>query len=424
MRKGSKNVANPSVVVEFKWYSPFLGLIIIIGLPGFIIAINTVCNDVTCNMSDLPYFKLNLIDQMNRAVYDIPWAVGLILIWLVLHILMYIAPFGTRVFGPLRNGISMAYHLNGFLIFIGCHVSAFIIQITGLVDLGILADHFFGLLAASLIVAISCTIFISIASIRQELSVQGTSGQDKNYNLCTGNKLLTGELDLTFVCDRPGLIGWSLINWAHVVRAEANGTGGIAIWLIAVFEMIYVADTLLYESNNIPTDDIIYGVGYKQLVWSLSFVPFVCSIKTRFLLHFPQYHPDNYVILACAMMAVGYILFRGSLNDRDRFRRNPKDPRVGHLKIIRSSSGKPLIISGFWSICRYPHYVGEWMMTFSWSLLTGTIYAFPYCQPVYLAGVLISRHLHDERTLQEEEGKDDWDKFCKCVPTKMVPLIY
>lgn len=66
--------------------------------------------------------------------------------------------------------------------------------------------------------------------------------------------------------------------------------------------------------------------------------------------------------LVLAVKAVGYYIFRGANSQKDLFRRNPADPRVAHLKTLKTERGTQLIISGWWGTARHINYFGDWIM--------------------------------------------------------------
>lgn len=45
------------------------------------------------------------------------------------------------------------------------------------------------------------------------------------------------------------------------------------------------------------------------------------------------------------------------------------------MEVIPTQSGKKLLVSGWWGICRKPNYLGDLIMALSWSLTTGKIFS-------------------------------------------------
>ena len=68
---------------------------------------------------------------------------------------------------------------------------------------------------------------------------------------------------------------------------------------------------------------------------------------------------------------VGYLIFRGSNSQKDLFRREPGSPSVAHLETLPTTSGRNLLVSGWWGLCRHPNYLGDLIMATAWSLYCG-----------------------------------------------------
>jgi delta14-sterol reductase len=224
---------------------------------------------------------------------------------------------------------------------------------------------------------------------------------------------------------RPGLIGWSLLNWAFVAKAYQLEVLSPAIVAVAVLESWYVADGLAIEAGNLTMMDIVHdGFGFMLCFGDHAWVPFIYSMKAKFLCYHPQHLPTSYFLLCVGLHFIGYTIFRGANSEKDRFRKNPKDPRVAHLRVLKTASGRSLIISGFWGTCRHPNYVGDWIMTTAWSALTGTSAVLPYFQSIYFAILLIHRQLRDEQQMIRKYGQEDWGRYCKEVPFRLIPYVY
>ena len=57
-----------------------------------------------------------------------------------------------------------------------------------------------------------------------------------------------GPLDLKFFCAlRPGLIGWTIINWIFVYEGYTSGKLTPALVAVAAFQTLYVLDALYFE---------------------------------------------------------------------------------------------------------------------------------------------------------------------------------
>jgi len=224
---------------------------------------------------------------------------------------------------------------------------------------------------------------------------------------------------------RPGLIGWSILNWAFVCKSISMGTFTPSIALVAVFESFYVFDGLLLEAGNLTMMDIVSdGFGFMLCFGDLAWVPFTYTLKTKFLAYHPVGLSPMYTCLTAMLVILGYCIFRGANTEKDRFRSNPQDPRVQHLQVMKTSAGKSLIISGYWGVCRHPNYVGDWLMALGWAACCGTGALLPFFHPIYFGVLLIHRQLRDEEQMQHKYGEKDWERFCRVVPYRLIPHVY
>lgn len=166
------------------------------------------------------------------------------------------------------------------------------------------------------------------------------------------------------------------------------------------------------------------GFGYMLCFGDLAWVPFIYTLQCKYLdIHHPP-HSIMYNVFCLFVVVMGYTLFRGANSVKNKFRTNPNDPALANLKVMRTSKGKSLIISGYWGLCRHPNYVGDWIMSVGWALLTGSRSLIPYFHPLYFGILLIHRQLRDEAQMREKYGEADWCTFCHYVPYRLIPYIY
>ncbi|KAL8185518.1 UNVERIFIED_CONTAM: hypothetical protein K2H54_054256, partial [Gekko kuhli] len=120
---------------------------------------------------------------------------------------------------------------------------------------------------------------------------------------------------------------------------------------------------------------------------------------------------------------LGYYIFRGANSQKNAFRKNPKDPKLAHLKVIPTATGKNLLVSGWWGLVRHPNYLGDILMALAWSLPCGFNHILPYFYVIYFIGLLIHREARDERQCKKKYGLA-WEKYCQRVPYRIFPYIY
>ena len=252
---------------------------------------------------------------------------------------------------------------------------------------------------------------------------------------------------------RPGILGWMLLNLSAVVHQyAAYGYVSDSILLITAFQALYALDSLYMEPAILTTIDITTdGFGYMLAFGDLVWLPFTYSMQARYL----GVYPVNLGLLGIAgvlgVQAVGYHVFRGANNEKNRFRTNPQDPKVKHLQYMETKSGSKLLTSGWWGTARHVNYFGDWIMGWSYCLPTGiagyVIHTHSnvvtgsvtrevvqgdargwgmiatYFYILYFAVLLIHRQLRDEEKCEKKYGTD-WEAYKKKVRSRIVPGVY
>ncbi|SCU65279.1 C-14 sterol reductase, putative [Trypanosoma equiperdum] len=416
---------------SYEWGGPLGALGMVVLLPLTVIGLNVLCSETSCsvhNVWDLPAMMLLALDV---GVPRLLLALGVELLWMAFHALLYITPVGKQVKGvKLSDGTCLTYNINALHVFTLVHAILGSMHYADVIRLAWLADMFMPLMVAAIIISVFMSIVLYVASFRSSQVSFSPGGNTGNYlyDFWVGRELnpRTGSLDWKFMCElRPGLIGWSVLNWAFVAKAMEVGTCSPSIIVVALLESFYVLDGLLYEEGNLTMMDIVHdGFGFMLCFGDLAWVPFTYTLKAKFLAYHASQLSYMHVGICAAVALVGYAVFRGSNNQKSRFRQNPKDPANAALKVMHTSSGKSLIVSGYWGVCRHPNYVGDWLMTLSWSALTGFTEPLPYFQPVYFALLLIHRQLRDEEQMREKYGAEDMHKFHRIVRYRLIPYVY
>ena len=62
-------------------------------------------------------------------------------------------------------------------------------------------------------------------------------------------------------------------------------------------------------------------------------------------------------------------------------------------------------------------------MALAWSLPTGFDSYIPYFYPFYFGVLLIHRQMRDDENCAKKYG-EDWEKYKKIVPYRIIPYIY
>ncbi|KAF2269016.1 ERG4/ERG24 ergosterol biosynthesis protein [Lojkania enalia] len=388
-------------------------------------------------------------------------------------------PEGTE----LRSGGRLKYRFNSF----SSAIFIMVILLAGTVVEGanfpvwtFITDNYVAILTTNILISYALATYVYVASFSvkhpkdpnmRELAAGGHSG-NVIYDWFIGRELnpritfpIFGEVDIkSFMELRPGMLGWVILDLAFVMQQYRNfGRVTDSILLITAAQTIYVFDALYMEPAILTTIDIIAdGFGLMLSFGDLVWVPFTYSVQTKYLATHPVELGWQGLAVVFAVQASGYYIFRSVNNEKNRFRTNPDDPRIKHLKYIETAAGSKLLISGWWGIARHINYLGDWFMSWSYCLPTmvagymikntaeypltpphpdaiffknsygkyvvpgeakgwGTI--FTYFFMIYFAVLLIHRERRDEEKCRRKYGKD-WDRYCELVPWRIVPYIY
>ncbi|KAL6404141.1 Delta(14)-sterol reductase [Ilyonectria robusta] len=337
-----------------------------------------------------------------------------------------------------------------------------------------ISDNFIQILTANILFAYGVAHFVYIRSFsvkadnkeNRELAAGGHSG-NLMYDWFIGRELnprvtlpLIGEIDLKeFLELRPGMMGWIILNcsWCAQQYRNYGFVTDSAICITAV-QALYVVDSWWNEPAILTTIDITNdGFGFMLSFGDIVWLPFVYSLPVRYL----SVHPLSLGPLGIAgmlsLIGLGFYIFRSANNEKNRFRTNPDDPRVAHLKYLQTKRGSKLLISGWWGVARHINYFGDWIQSWPYCLPTGIAgyqilsagtqvegeVAFvmqdgrqviqgeargwgmfiTYFYVLYFAILLIHRDSRDDEKCQRKYG-EDWEKYKKIVRWRIVPGIY
>ena len=343
-------------------------------------------------------------------------------------------------------------------------------------------DNYLQIATANILIAYAIATYVYVASFsvkpgntdKRELAAGGQSG-NMLYDWYIGRELnpritipLIGEIDIKEWCElRPGMMGWILMDCTFIAHQyKTYGFITDSIVLVTAFQTLYVLDAFWMESAILTTMDITTdGFGFMLAFGDLVWVPFIYSLQARYL----SVYPLSLGVLGTAgvftPLAIGYYIFRSANNEKNRFRNNPNDPKVAHLKYIETKSGSRLITSGWWGTARHINYLGDWIQSWAYCLPTGIAgylvqhssvapaagqsladgsfvfkgpavhtevlqgtakgwgMLFTYFYIVYFAVLLIHRERRDEEKCKRKYG-DDWKRYTDIVKSRIVPGIY
>ncbi|KAI4204172.1 MAG: hypothetical protein LQ350_001363 [Teloschistes chrysophthalmus] len=411
---------------------------------------------------------------------------GYVLAYYLFSLVLQAALPGLVVQGvQLRSGARLEYKFNAF----SSAVTVLLIAAVGTYLQGpdfalwtFIWDNYVQLITVNLGIAFFLATFVYLRSYsvkagnhhKRELALGGHSG-NMIYDWFIGRELnpriaipLIGTIDIKAFCElRPGMLGYVLLDLAFIAH-QYKLYGGVSdsIVLITIFQSVYVFDALWMEPSILSTMDITTdGFGFMLAFGDLVWLPFIYSLQARYLAVYPLHLGAQGTLGIIAIQFFGYWIFRSANNEKNRFRTNPKDPRIAHLQYMKTKSGGTLLTSGWWGFSRHPNYLGDWIMAWSYCLPTGVAgYLIKHGSPavlplgdmiddegivsggflkqqvlqgdargwgmtityfyvLYFAILLIHREMRDEEACERKYG-DDWEEYKKKVRWRILPGIY
>lgn len=276
-----------------------------------------------------------------------------------------------------------------------------------------------------------------------------------------------GEVDVkTWLGMRPGLTGWVILNCAFVAQQYRNyGYISNSILAIAGAQGYYVLEGQWAEDGILGMFDFRFdGLGYMLVFGDMVWVPFLYSTQCRYLAMYPVDLAPWAVAGVILTFCVGVYIFRASNAEKIAFRKDPGAPRFKDATYIQTKRGTRLLMSGWWGKARHINYFGDWLQSLPFSLPTGLagFVVLPagsvaaaeaaagavegakmmidgkvlvpgdaagwgmlvtYFYSAWFAWLLVHRERRDDRACAEKYG-DDWVKYKKQVPWRILPGVY
>ncbi|TFK39809.1 ergosterol biosynthesis ERG4/ERG24 [Crucibulum laeve] len=179
--------------------------------------------------------------------------------------------------------------------------------------------------------------------------------------------------------------------------------------------------------------------GFLVIFWNLSGVPFSYVYSVVYMsTHDPEtyrFSTLGYITIYTTILTAYYIWdtamaqkshFKMQTQGITKFRKTfPQLPwnTVENPTYIQTAHGNRLLTSGFWAYSRKPNYVADWIMSFTWGAIVGTVSPIPYFYSVFFIVVLIHRCSRDFERCAVKYGKD-WERYCSIVKYKFIPYVY
>lgn len=326
----------------------------------------------------------------------------------------------------LPDGHRERYRLNGLALFLVTAAVAGVATLFNRTALAAIHAHFWGLFIAANLFGLAAPIWLAIRGRARSPGhtprFRGALGAlaDYFYGVELNPKLF--GLDLKMFSYRPSLIGLGLINASFAAeQIRVHGELSPRMALYQIFYIVYLTNYFQFEYGMLHTWDIIAERFGWMLVWGdYALVPFFYSIPGWYLIERTEPLAPWEIVGLPILYVVGIVLFRGSNEQKHRFKTRPDAPIWGRPA---EALGGKLLVSGFWGVGRKLNYTGELCMYYAWTLTTGFGSVIPYLLPLWLTVFFPHRAWRDEQRCQEKYG-ELWREYCRRARFRMIPFLF
>ncbi|XP_067308004.1 delta(14)-sterol reductase TM7SF2 [Pseudorasbora parva] len=379
-----------------------------------------------CRSSSEPWLLLS----SAGSVWD--WSsVSVVLLFTGLQAALYHLPAGRVTEGKMGcNGERLKYKLNGVYAFLLSAGVCCALWFCGVLRAGDVTDRLFSLVSAGMAVSLLLSLALVLCPVNTHTSAQvhydNTASPLLKFILGQNMDPHVGIIDVKhFVMVRIGFIGWAMMDLIYLLTAiESRSSLSLSLVLVIAFHLIYILDFLIDEGSVLTTKEFTdEPIGFIMILGEFIWIPFFSSLPVYFLLQRPNHMPVLWAAPICLLFGIGFLIYYLSNEQKDGFRRNPSDPAYTGLQTIRSPSGRPLLVSGWFGWVRHPNYLGDILMMLAWCLPCGFTSLLPYLPALQCANLLRQRANEIEGACLEKHGHA-WREYCRRVPYKLVPHVY
>lgn len=321
---------------------------------------------------------------------------------------------------PMPDGTRQKYRMNGLYLYLLTVAILGAAQYFKWFSLSIVVRYYWPLFVVANVFAFTLTGILYVKGRRAGAPLHGHVIVD-SFMGTEVNPTWLG-VDLKMFAYRPSLIGLGVINWSFAaVQYEALGALTTRMWLYQVFYFLYLTNYFQFEYGMIYTWDIIAEKFGWMLVWGdYVLVPFFYSIPAWYLVANFAPLPLWAAPALAALWLVGFVIFRGTNEQKHQYKANPKTKIWG--KPAEAIGGK-LLVSGFWGIGRKLNYTGELCMYYAWTIPCGLHSIVPFLLPLWLTFFFPHRAWRDEQRCKAKYG-ELWTAYCARARFRMIPFIY
>merc|ERR1719319_2201937 len=179
-------------------------------------------------------------------------------------------------------------------------------------------------------------------------------------------------MDLKLICFRFSMITLALLNVVLVLNDiiakkttfDLAGLKAVnpTIVIAAAFQIFFALDAMFFEEHFFHSHDAMNSGYGLSMINSYATFPFLPTLITKYLIARSPHVAWYYLAGIVLVKLVGYVIFRSTEVQRCEFAKDPNNPALAHLETMETSNGRKIPVSGWWSIVRYPNYLGDFLI--------------------------------------------------------------
>lgn len=474
-------------------------LIMMLGAPTVTTLFVYSCDKYQCALAPGVRDLLASTEDLQSAYDVLKWclsplrwftweAAAIYMVWYIVQALMYAwVPSKIGYGQKTLAGRQLPYKVNGLTCYIITHIAFLSAVYFDVIPVSIIAQNWLGLFVATNFMGYFLTVFAYVKAHLfpchpDDRKFSGSIWYDMFMGVEFNPRL--GELwDFKlFHNGRPGIIAWTLIDISFCFSTPDGSftKPSIPALLVLLLHSIYVIDFFYHEDWYLRTIDIAHDHFGFYLAWGDSvWLPFMYTMQAQYL-HHNQYNLGNentWMNLAVLVLGLGgYVVFRGSNNQKDYMRRifsHSSDPTSAAAASTSALSTEPngtpaapvkksadaeelrknvliwgkkptyllapyqtadgkwhtslLLTCGYWGLARHMNYFGDICMATAMGLATMSVSGGPglvgWWYTLYLITLLVHRVRRCDLRCSAKYG-EKWVEYRKVVRWRILPGVY
>jgi 7-dehydrocholesterol reductase len=365
--------------------------------------------------------------------------------WTIIGVFMAVQLFlmrfvpGKPFFGPITpKGNVPVYKANG----VTCYFLTIALFCIASFGLGLFSptiayDHLGEILGAMNIFSlVFCAMLYLKGRFKPSSTDYGTKGNIV-FDYYWGTELyprIAGIDIKMFTNCRFGMASWPILLISYAAKQHQMWGLSDAMFVAVALQLIYITKFYVWETGYLRSLDIMHDRAGFYICWGcLVWVPAIYTSSTMYMVNHPNqlglFWSSTLLVVGGVAIMMNYFadrqrqMVRAKNGDHKVWKRDPVLVEANYTTAQGEKKKTILLASGFWGVARHFHYIPEIVGALMWTLPALFASPIPYFYVVFLTLLLTERATRDDIRCKNKYG-EDWEKYCKIVPYKMVPYVY